>query len=150
MTACYECKTCSTIDKMGEGFWDCWAPVGVGVGGLASQDPGLTTVQVSQDKINNINMKPELQFGNRLVKLSVCGLEFTNSNPKLQSLKSHSSSMKRTCSLGTFPNWDSRCAVTRDFRGLFKSGCRSKPSLVMYPLLFLFLFSFNISILKAS
>ena len=31
---------------------------------------------------------------------------------------------------------------------LFKSGCWSKPNLVMYPLLFLFLFSFNVSILK--
>ena len=47
-----------------------------------------------------------------------------------------------------FPNWDSRCAVTWDFPVLLKSGCWSKPNLVMYSLLFLFLFSFNVSILK--
>ena len=122
MTACYECKTFSTIDKMGEEFWDSWAPGG----GLASQDPGLTTFQVSQDKINSINRKPELQFAHRLMALLVCGLGFTSSNPKLQSLESHPSPMKRTCSLGPFPNWDSRCAVTRDFRKLFKSGCWEK------------------------
>ena len=39
-------------DRMGEEFWDCWAPGG----GLANQAPGLTTFQVSQDKTNSINM----------------------------------------------------------------------------------------------
>lgn len=37
-----------------------------------------------------------------------------------------------------------------DIQVLFKSGCWSKPNLVMHPLLFLFFFSFNISILKVS
>jgi len=40
--------------------------------------------------------------------------------------------------------------VPRDFPVLFKPGCWSKPDLAMYPLLFLFLFSFNVSILKES
>ena len=40
------------------------------------------------------------------------------------------------------------CAVTQDCPVLFKSGCWSKPNLVMYSLLFLF--SFNVSILKIS
>ena len=57
--------------------------------------------------------------------------------------------MEHTYCLETFPNWDSRYAVSWDFPVLFKSGCWSKPNL-MYPLLFLFLFSFNISILKES
>ena len=55
---------------------------------------------------------------------------------------------KRLPCLETFPNWDSRYAVTHDFPALFESGCRSKLNLAMYPLLFLFLFSFNVSILN--
>ena len=38
--------------------------------------------------------------------------------------------------LRPFPNWDSRCAVTRDFPARFKSGCWSKPNLVMYSLVY--------------
>ena len=38
--------------------------------------------------------------------------------------------------------------LPRDLPALFKSGCWSKPNLVMYSLLFLFLISFNVSILK--
>ena len=38
--------------------------------------------------------------------------------------------------LRPFPNWDSRCAVTRDFPVRFKSGCWSKPNLVMYSLVY--------------
>ena len=34
--------------------------------------------------------------------------------------------------------------------GLFKSGCWSKLNLVIYSLLFLVLFSFNVSVLKVS
>ena len=69
-------------------------------------------------------------------------------SPELQSLKSQPQS--GMCCLGLFANWGSRCAVTQDFPVLFESGCWSKPSLVMYPLLFLVLFSFNVSILKVS
>ena len=58
------------------------------------------------------------------------------------------SPMERMCCLGPFPSWDSRCAVTRDFPELFKSGCWSKPNLVMHSLNFLF--SFNVSMLKVS
>ena len=50
--------------------------------------------------------------------------------------------------LGPFPNWDSRYAVTLDLLTLFESEFRSKPNLVMYPLLFLFLFSVNVSKMK--
>ena len=63
MTACCECKTCSTINKRGEESWDCWAP---GVG-LANQVLGLTKFQVLC-----INMKSELLFAYRLVMISVC------------------------------------------------------------------------------
>ena len=35
-----------------------------------------------------------------------------------------------------------------DFSALFASGCWSEPNMMMYPLLFLFLFSFNITILN--
>ena len=55
-----------------------------------------------------------------------------------------------TCCLGPFPSWDSRCAVTQDFPALINSGCWSKPNLVMHSLLFLVLFSFNVSMLKVS
>ena len=59
-----------------------------------------------------------------------------NRNPELQSLKSYPWSRHAAWDL------DSRCAVTRDTPALFKSGYWSKPSLVMCPLLFIFLFSF--------
>ena len=39
---------------------------------LANQAPGLTTFQVSGDKTDSINMKPELQFGHRLMTILVC------------------------------------------------------------------------------
>ena len=58
-------------------------------GGLADQDPGLTVFQVIQEKANSINMKPELQFGNRLV-ISACDHPgIISGKPELQSLKSH-------------------------------------------------------------
>ena len=60
---CCECKTGSIIDKMGEESWDCRAPGG----GLGNQAPGLATFQVLHDKTNSINLKPELQFGHRLM-----------------------------------------------------------------------------------
>ena len=53
VTACRECKTFSTLHKMGEKSWNCWAPEG----DLANQAPGLTTFQVLQDKTNRISMK---------------------------------------------------------------------------------------------
>ena len=49
---------------------------------------------------------------------------------------------------GPFRDWDPWCAVTWNFPALIKSGCWSKPSLVIYLLLFLFLFSFNVNMLK--
>ena len=54
---------------MGEEFWDFWAPGG----GLANQAPDLTTFQVLQDKTKSINMKSGLQFGHRLMMISVLG-----------------------------------------------------------------------------
>ena len=41
-------------------------------GGLVNQVPGLTTVQVVQDKTNSINMNPSLQFAHRLMMISIC------------------------------------------------------------------------------
>ena len=58
------------------------------------------------------------------------------------------SPVERTCYLEPFPNWDSRCAVTWNFPALIKSGCRSKH--VGDVFFALFLFSFNVSILKVS
>ena len=49
-----------------------------------------------------------------------------------------------------FPNWGSRCTMTRDFPVLFKGEYWSKPDLVMCSPLFLFLFSFDVNILKLS
>ena len=46
VTACCECKICSTLDKMGEEPWDHWAPGG----GLASHSQDLTTFQDLQNK----------------------------------------------------------------------------------------------------
>ena len=46
VTACCECKICSTIDKMGEESWDCWAPGG----GLANHSQDVTTFQDLQNK----------------------------------------------------------------------------------------------------
>ena len=99
---------------------------------------GLATFPVLQDKTNSINRKLGLQFGHRLMMISVCihpGI--ISRNPELQSLKSHPQSGHTAWD--PFPNLDSRCAVTRDL----KSGCWSKPNLVMYSPLFLVLFSFN-------
>ena len=45
---------------------------------------------------------------------------------------------EQMCYVGHFPNWESRCAVTRDFPALIKSGCWSKPNLGMYLLLYFF------------
>ena len=66
LTACSECKTCGTADKIMDKSWNCWAPEV----GLADQAPGLTAFHL-QDKTNSINMKPELQFAHRLMKASV-------------------------------------------------------------------------------
>ena len=86
VTPCCKCRTFSTLDKMGEESWDCWAPEG----GLTNQVPGLTTFQVLQDKTNRINMKLGLQFGHRLMMILVCICPvIINGIPKLQSLKSH-------------------------------------------------------------
>ena len=60
------------------------------------------------------------------------------------------SPMEWTCCLRPFPNWNSRCPVTWDFPELIESECWSKSNMVMYLLLFLFLLSFNVSILKVS
>ena len=68
MTACCECKTCSTIDKVGDKSWDCWAPEA----GCGHWSPVLTTFQVLQDKTHSISMKPELWSAHRLVMISVC------------------------------------------------------------------------------
>ena len=46
--------------------------------------------------------------------------------------------MEWTGCLGPFPSWNSGCAVSWDFPGLFQSGCWSEANLVMYPLLFPF------------
>ena len=104
---------------------------------------GLATFQVLQDKTNSIHRKLGLQFGHRLTMISVCvhpGI--ISRNAELQSLTSHPRSGHTAWD--PFPNRDSRCAVTQDF----KSGCWSKPNFVMYSLLFLVLFSFNASMLK--
>ena len=66
LTACSECKTCGTADKIMDKSWNCWAPEV----GLADQAPGLTAFHL-QDKTNSIIMKPELQFAHRLMKASV-------------------------------------------------------------------------------
>ena len=58
LTACCGCKPCSTIDKIRDKSWNCWAPGRT----LVNQAPGLTTFQVLHDKTNSISMKPELQF----------------------------------------------------------------------------------------
>ena len=85
VTACCECKTSSTMDKMGKESWGWWAPGG----GLGKQAPDLATLQVLHDKMNSINMKAELQFGHRLM-ISVCNCPgIVNRSPELQSLKSH-------------------------------------------------------------
>ena len=103
--------------------------------GPGQPSPRLTTFQVLQDKTNSINMKPGLQFGHRLMRLSVCiHSGIINRNLELQSLKSHPQST--LTSWDPFPNWDSRYAVPQDFPALFKSGCWSKPNLVMYSLLY--------------
>ena len=46
--------------------------------------------------------------------------------------------------------WSGMPLPSLDFLVLFKSECWSKPNLVMYSPLFLFLFSFNVGILKVS
>ena len=141
-----ECKTCSPMDKMGEESWDSWAPGG----GLANQAPGLATFQVLQDKTHSINWKPGLQFGHRLMTVSVCvhpGI--ISRNAELPSLTSHPQSRVEVLP-GTLSQLGLQMSVTWNLPALFKSGCWSKPSLVMYPLLFLFLFSLNVSILKVN
>ena len=104
---------------------------------------GLATFQVLQDKTHSLNRKPGLQFGHRLMMISVCvhpGI--ISRNAELPSLTSHPRSGHTAWD--PFPIRDSRCAVTQDF----KSGCWSKPNFLMYSLLFLVLFSFNASMLK--
>lgn len=59
------------------------------------------------------------------------------------------SSMEWTGYLGPFPDWGSRCAVSRGFPELFKSDCCAKSSLAIYPLLYFSLF-FNVSISQVS
>jgi len=67
LTACCECKTCGTTDKIMDKSCNCWAPKE----GLDDQVPGLTAFHL-QVKTNSINMKSELQFAHRLMKISVC------------------------------------------------------------------------------
>ena len=71
---------------------------------------GLATFQVLQDKTHSLNRKPGLQFGHKLMMISVRvhpGIISGNSEP--QSLKSHPQS--RLTSWDPFPNGDSRYAV---------------------------------------
>ena len=120
-----------TLDKTREKSQGCWA---LG-GGLASQAPGLATFQVLHDKTNSINMKPGLQFGHRLM-ISVCFCPgIINRNPELQSLKSHPQS--RLAAWDPFPTGAPGVLWLRDIPALIKSGCWSKPNLVMYSLFFL-------------
>ena len=131
--------------RWGRNLWDCWDTEG----GLANQALDLATFQVLQDKTNSINVKPGLQFGYILMKISVCvppGI--INRDPWTAVFEI--SPMDPTHCLGPFPIWDSGCSVIWDFPVLFKSECWTKPSLMMYSLLFLFLFCFNVCILKVS
>ena len=82
--------------------------------------------------------------------ISVCGQGFIRGNAKWHSLKSHSQEGHVAGEEGFFPNWGSRCTMTRDFPVLFKCEYWSKPDLVMCSPLFLFLFSFDVNILKLS
>ena len=161
VTACCECKTCSTLDKLGEESWDCSQD---SEGGLANQIPGLSTFPVLLDKTNSINMKPGLQpvhpKGNQ--SWIFTGRNDADAEAETPILwppdeknwliwkdpdagkdwrqeEKGTTEDELTHCLGPFPNWDSRCAVTWDFPALIKSGCWSKPNLVMYPL---FYFSF--------
>ena len=92
-------------------------------------------------------MKPGLQWSQIDDGIILCpGIIIGNTQTAIFEV----SPMERTHCLEPFPNWDSRRAVTWGFPVLFESGCWSKSNLMMYALLFLSLFSFNISILKVS
>ena len=146
VTTCSECKPWGTgiLDYMGDKCWDCWARGR----SLANKDPDLTTFQVLHNKTNSINVKLELQFS--LTDLWWYQFVSWDYSWEPQTAIFKVSPMVWTCCQGPFPNWDSRYPVTWDFPALFESGYWSKPNLVMYPLLFLFLFSFNVSTLKIS
>ena len=126
--------------KMGEKSWDCWDPGG----GQVNQAPGLTIFQVLQDKINSITWNQSCDFLSDWwwYQFAFCDYK--------QESQTAISSTEWISYLGSFPSWDSRCSMSWDLLALFQSGCWSKSNLVMYTLLFLFLFSFNVSILKVS
>ena len=51
--------------------------------------------------------------------------------------------MEWTLCLGPLPSWDSRCAVSWDFPGLFQSVCWAEANLMLYSVLFLFPWLFS-------
>ena len=112
---------CDYKTKMGEKSWDCWGSWR----GSGQPSPRL-------------NYIPSFTQQNKQHQHETRAAIFEVSPTEL------------TCCLGPFPSWDSRCAVTQDFPALINSGCWSKPNLVMHSLLFLVLFSFNVSMLKVS
>ena len=135
----YGCKTCSPIDKMGEESWDSWDPGG----GLANQAPGFATFQVFHGKANSIILKPGLQFGPRLMNVSVwvCPGIISRNQDSLWSLTHRAE--RRYC-LGPFPSWDSRCP----WHGTSQR-CLSL-EVGQNPICWCILCSINVSILKIS
>ena len=101
---CCECKTGSIIDKVGEESWDSWALER----GLVNQAPGFAIFQVFHGKANGIILKPSLQFGPRLMNISIwiCPGIINQNQDSLWSL-AHRAEW-RYC-LGPFPSWASRC-----------------------------------------
>ena len=91
-------------------------------------------------------MKPELEFAHRLM-MSILFASWDYKREAQTAIFEVSPTEQILC-LGPFPNWDSRCAVTWNFPALIKSGCRSKH--VGDVFFALFLFSFNVSILKVN
>ena len=141
MTACCECKTYSTLDKMGEESWGCWASEG----SLDNQTPGLATILVLQDK-TSLAWNQACNLVTIDDDINLCLSLDYKGNPKPLSLKSHPWSRLFL----TFSQLGFQICFTWDFPALFKFGCWSKHNLVMYPPMFLFLFSFNVSLLKVS
>ena len=137
VTACCECQTCSTIHKMGKEFWDCWAP---GEALLTKSQ----TLQHSKFYRTNKQHWHETRLAIRSwinddISLSQ---SWDYPNCKLWSITNRADLLPVP-----IPNWDTRCAVTQDFPVLF---IFPKTRFVMYSLLFLFLFSFNVRMLKVS
>ena len=103
-----DCEWLPTIDEIGDESWDSWIPGS----GSSQPSPGFKTFQVLQDKTNSINMNPGLQFGHRLLRISVWVLGLYRGN--LTAIFEVSPTELMWC-LGPFLRWDSRCAVTQDF-----------------------------------